>query len=129
MIVVNLDTGSYYSLLGSAADIWAAVERGASVDQTVEHALQLYDAPRAVVEPAVTGFVDELASEGLIVAANGNAAEPIPLQANDAPGAFTPPLLSKYTDMQELLLLDPIHEVDERGWPSSLADAPQASEA
>jgi hypothetical protein len=25
--------------------------------------------------------------------------------------------LQKFTDMQELLLLDPIHEVDERGWP------------
>ena len=25
--------------------------------------------------------------------------------------------LTKYTDMQELLLLDPIHEVDATGWP------------
>lgn len=26
--------------------------------------------------------------------------------------------LTKYTDMQELLLLDPVHEVDDEGWPS-----------
>ena len=26
--------------------------------------------------------------------------------------------LGKYTDMQELLLLDPVHEVDEAGWPN-----------
>ena len=25
--------------------------------------------------------------------------------------------MEKYDDMQELLLLDPIHEVDEAGWP------------
>ncbi len=27
--------------------------------------------------------------------------------------------MNKYTDMQDLLLLDPIHEVDEtKGWPT-----------
>jgi hypothetical protein len=25
--------------------------------------------------------------------------------------------MSVYTDMEELLLLDPIHDVDETGWP------------
>jgi hypothetical protein len=28
-----------------------------------------------------------------------------------------PPVLERYTDMQELLFLDPIHDVDESGWP------------
>jgi hypothetical protein len=31
---------------------------------------------------------------------------------------FSRPILTKYTDMKELLLLDPIHEVDETGWPN-----------
>jgi hypothetical protein len=26
-------------------------------------------------------------------------------------------VLERYTDMQELLLLDPIHDVDQTGWP------------
>jgi len=26
-------------------------------------------------------------------------------------------VVEKYTDMQDLVLLDPVHEVDERGWP------------
>lgn len=26
--------------------------------------------------------------------------------------------LNKYADMQDLLMLDPIHEVDEKGWPT-----------
>jgi hypothetical protein len=29
------------------------------------------------------------------------------------------PVLNKYTDMQELLLLDPIHDVNAQGWPES----------
>ena len=31
--------------------------------------------------------------------------------------AFEAPVLEKYTDMQTLLLVDPVHEVDDRGWP------------
>ena len=40
---------------------------------------------------------------------------------------FVAPQLHKYTDMQELLLLDPIHDVDQEGWPAtteSNADTP-----
>jgi hypothetical protein len=32
---------------------------------------------------------------------------------------FEMPKLSKYTDMEDLLALDPIHEVDEMGWPNA----------
>ena len=32
---------------------------------------------------------------------------------------FEAPILNKYNDMQELLLLDPIHDVDEAGWPNT----------
>jgi hypothetical protein len=31
---------------------------------------------------------------------------------------FTPPALTKFTDMQDLLLLDPIHDVGSGGWPA-----------
>jgi hypothetical protein len=34
-----------------------------------------------------------------------------------AGGAFSPPVLQKFSDMQELLLVDPIHEVKAEGWP------------
>jgi len=30
---------------------------------------------------------------------------------------FQPPTLNKYTDMRDMLLLDPIHDVGESGWP------------
>ena len=35
---------------------------------------------------------------------------------------FERPKLGKYTDMQDLLLADPIHEVDEQGWPVQPGD-------
>ena len=118
VIVVNLDTGTYYSFDGVAAEIWAAIERGLTVQEAVAEAADRYDASSDVAEPAVKRFLAELASEELIVGVNGS--EPLAAPVDGVPhDGFPEPLLNKYTDMQELLLLDPIHEVDERGWPNS----------
>ena len=35
---------------------------------------------------------------------------------------FEAPSLEKYTDMQDLVLLDPVHEVDQTGWPRQQPD-------
>jgi hypothetical protein len=123
VIAVNLDTGSYYSFAGVAAEIWAALEEGATVHESVGELLRRYDASRAVVEQEVARFVVELEAEGLIVPVEGAIRErrmpPTAAAATREP--FEAPTLHKYTDMQELLVLDPIHEVDEAGWPHSLA--------
>jgi hypothetical protein len=121
VIVVNLDTGSYYSFDGVAAEIWAAVGRGLTVEEAVAEVADRYGASSDVAEPAVKRFLAELAQEELIVSVNGSAPLAAPAAVDGVPGdAFPEPLLNKYTDMQELLLLDPIHEVDERGWPNSV---------
>ncbi len=123
VIVVNLDTGTYYSIPGTGAEIWTLVDQGASLDETVAALLERHDATQAVVEPAVGTFVDELVREALIEAmgeGDGRTADIVSAPANgDSRPPFQEPKLVRYTDMQELLLLDPIHEVDERGWPNT----------
>jgi hypothetical protein len=57
------------------------------------------------------------------IAAPGSSRNGQPLPADVLPAAFVAPVLHKHTDMQDLLLLDPIHEVDETGWPSVKKDA------
>jgi Coenzyme PQQ synthesis protein D (PqqD) len=136
VIVVNLDSGTYYSLEGPAAAIWSAIDGGASLAETVAHAARRYDAPGDALERSVTRFVDELEREQLIVAAEREGVPDAGANgANGANGAYPPeatpfsePVLNKYTDMQELLLLDPIHEVDESGWPNSLYGGAKAAE-
>jgi hypothetical protein len=64
------------------------------------------------------GFVDSLLAEQLIRRAlQGGSAASTPL----APIALWPEdslRFERFTDMQDLLILDPIHEVDdEAGWP------------
>ena len=130
VIVVNLDTGTYYSLDGVAAEIWAAVERGLTVEEAVAEAADRHGTSGSVAEPAVERFLAELAREELIATVNGS--KPIAALATAdgvGRGSFPEPVLNKYTDMQELLLLDPIHEVDERGWPGSVEAGEDTTDA
>jgi hypothetical protein len=120
VIAVNLDTGTYYSLAGVAAELWGAVERGLAVAEVVDEAADRHRVAREVVEPAVVRFLAELADEELISAPSGSAPLVAPAAVAGADDGFPAPRIERYTDMQELLLLDPIHDVDERGWPNAV---------
>jgi hypothetical protein len=122
-IIVHLDTGSYYDLNHVGAAIWEPLERGAAAVEIVAELVARFDADRAQVERDVDALVEELVDEGLIVAQDGadtGASSPNGVlgrpEASGLP--YVVPVLNKHSDMQELLLLDPVHEVDDTGWPS-----------
>ena len=120
VVVISLQTGNYYSLTGTAAAIWNAVEWGGAVPQITDTLAVHFTDCEAGLRDIVNGFLDELRAESLIV-----PAEPADLlmanhvlkTAEIKREKFIRPSLKKFTDMQELLLLDPIHEVDATGWP------------
>jgi hypothetical protein len=129
VIVIDLNTGSYYSLRASGAAIWHAVDRGLPDDQIADAVAARYDGDRTEIAAAVAELLRELSEEGLIESSNGTgdaqAAETSAPPSDDRPRErFQPPVLEKHTDMQDLILLDPVHEVDARGWPHAQADAP-----
>ena len=74
-----------------------------------------YGRSRAEIEPDILSFTAQILDEGLLTetpdASTSDGLALVPASA------FEAPVLSKYTDMQELLLLDPIHDVDDMGWP------------
>jgi len=108
VVVLDMATGTYFSLRGAAAQVWQLVEAGAT-PATIRNAFVDGDGA------AVDRVLGDLAESKLLVAD--------PSATTDAPGAgagslaFVTPSVEKFTDMQELLLLDPIHDVDEAGWP------------
>ena len=130
VIVIDLNTGSYYSLRASGAAIWHAVERGLPDDEIADAVAERYDGDRGEITAAVSELLRQLSEEGLIESSNGSGeAAPAetapPAQEDDRPRErFQRPVLEKHTDMQDLILLDPVHEVDARGWPHAQADAP-----
>jgi hypothetical protein len=122
VVIVNLAQGAYYSLLDTATDIWSAIEQGLPQSAIVSKLLQRYDIQPEAAETAVDNFLQQLLAEEIIVPeTNSNPAEETEEVNNDSSQkeVFKLPVLSKYTDMEELLALDPIHDVDEMGWPNA----------
>jgi hypothetical protein len=118
-IVVNLATGSYYDLNAVGGYIFGSFEGGATVAEVADALVAGCGADAVAVQAAVEDFARRLADEELLVpAVNGNGAGPVSFGGFEMPAQFAEPVLNKYTDMQELLLLDPVHEVSEAGWPS-----------
>lgn len=120
VIIVNLDSGCYYSMDGVGARIWSALARGAGAPEIARELAAQYDASDAELDAAVNELLADLESEGLIVARPADApTRPAPPPAPGTRQPFTAPVLHKYDDMQDLLVLDPIQEVDETGWPTA----------
>jgi hypothetical protein len=121
-IIIDFNNGAYFSADGVGAVIWEQVAQNASVNDIVHALTQCYAGDHANIEREVERFLIELQRESLIVPLDGAPSAPrvapaIADQNLTARPAFQAPSLLKYTDMQDLLLLDPIHEVDEQGWP------------
>ena len=49
--------------------------------------------------------------------------DPNPSTVEPTGKAFAGLRLQRYTDLEVMLLADPIHEVDETGWPMPIAEA------
>jgi hypothetical protein len=118
-IILNLENGAYYSTEGIGVVIWEGAVQGATAEEIMAYLAQRYVGDPAAMADATTQFLAELQQEGLIVPAASDvvSAPAFPPSSSEPLAAFELPALSKYTDMQDLLLLDPIHEVDEQGWP------------
>ena len=118
-LIVHLGTGAYYSARGTADAAWTWFAAGASATEVAE---ALADGAGVdAAGQAVRAFLDDILAEGLMrPRSTPPAAMPV-----HAPGPFSAPLLEKFTDMQDLLLLDPIHDVDDaQGWPNARPAVP-----
>ena len=115
-IIMHLRTGHYFSSQGSGALIWSGIEQAASSDMIAQALVDFYHIDPDRAEAAVATFAAELARHDLVRPANGGGIVPEPGSLGVS-GDFAEPRLEVYADMQDLLLLDPIHDVDEAGWP------------
>lgn len=127
VVIMNLTSGNYYSSDGVGAVVWGWIDEGKTVSDIERLALERYDASEEDVTAALTAFFDRLIEEKLVrETTTVPSAAALPGRDRDAGAArehFATPELHVYSDMQDLLLLDPIHDVDEAGWPRPKEDA------
>ncbi len=123
-IVIHLGTGMYYSFRDHYG-LWDTIAGTTTADDLVVTVQRSAGVNAGTVRPSVMSFLRDLLEEGLLA-----TEEPTDFPAEEAEAdagvdggvSFDPPRLSRYTDMQDLVLLDPVHEVGDAGWPRRLSE-------
>lgn len=130
-VVINLARGFYYSLEGSGAEVWSGITQRLGDAELVGLVRDTYEGETGLLEASLRDLLEELEAEQLIVRDETDAS-PAPRPSTDASHTparrpFAPMRLRKYSDLRDLLLLDPVHQVDEAGWPERAPERPPAA--
>lgn len=115
-IIIDFDTGTYYNLSGTAYWIWLLLEKDQAVETIIQQITTHFAGNQEEIEAAIRQFVGKLAQVEIIVKTTAPQSRFVPLLPTQQ-SLFTPPILEEHSDIQDLLLLDPIHEVSKQGWP------------
>lgn len=122
VVAVDLRSGCYYSLTLTASFIWIALTAGKTFSETLQAVKTAYDQPEENLADVLEAFIKKLVDEGLLrLSGRDVSAGALPARAHRA--VYQTPVLEKFTDMKEFLLVDPIHEVNVRGWPHKADDS------
>lgn len=110
-LAVDLVTGSYHVTSGWSAAIFWALTQGATVSET----MRLLDTPHDV-GAEIEAFRAAVVELEIVVLRDGEPANPPTVDRPSGP--WTALEVESHGDMADMILLDPVHEVDpEAGWP------------
>lgn len=117
VILIHFPSGHYFRLDEGGTAVWAAVSRGATAGDAAAALVAAFDVEPAAAQAAASTFLADLEKRGLVLVGEPPADRPAPAEPPAKRAAFQPPTIEEFADLQELFLVDPIHEVDEAGWP------------
>lgn len=116
LVIANYKSGLYYSISVEGSWIWQGLAHGLTVSQVAEWLSGHFRSQAGELPASVEDFVGQLVSEGLVLAASNSdsSASELPILTGSV---FAHPVVERFNDLQDLLLLDPVHDVDHTGWP------------
>jgi len=117
-VLINLERGTYFSLRGSAPALWLLLQQPVSVEGLVGVLAQAVALPEDA-GAAIGAMLAQLETEGCVLRLD--APEQLPTDLSPLAllgGSFSRPEVQTFHDLQELIVIDPVHEVaDFDGWP------------
>jgi hypothetical protein len=113
VVALNVESGIYFSLRELAAGLWNDLAAGHPVETLAECARE-----HGGSDEAVTDFAAQLTRYGLMRAGTAQPAADEPTTRDLLRAGTHEIVFEVFEDMQDLILSDPIHDVDEsKGWP------------
>ena len=122
-VLINVESGFYYSISQSGSELLRLVDGGCPAGMLV--AAIVGDSEKAVHHsPEIIRFVENLICEGILVGGNSCLAADQSIDISrpvySSTEGFEPPVLERFDEVRDLLLIDPVHMVDQaQGWPKT----------
>jgi hypothetical protein len=118
VVVINFVDGTYFSIRGAALALWHWLEQGVDETVLVELLDEKYQLGAAESKKVVTDCIAQLRGRGLVVDSDEPPADRDTLSMEVGMSEFEVPVVEAFEDLQELIAIDPVHEVDPmQGWP------------
>ncbi|UPK38695.1 PqqD family protein [Bradyrhizobium sp. 186] len=115
VVLANYQNGVYYNLDGSAAQVWLGIKAGRTVEEIASACAAATGGDPASIAQQVQAFIDSMLAEGLI--ANGEADPRAERWSPVLKDEFAAPEFQRFDNLRELLLMDPVHDAGDEGWP------------
>lgn len=120
IIAIDFASGLYGSFAGPSADLLWLIQTGVAREDWLQIARDAYmeDISEEAFEADVDSFVCAMLAAGFIEEGEGPRVDVESLPQDCIRGAWVSPVYSIQDDLTDLLVIDPIHDVSDDGWPS-----------
>jgi hypothetical protein len=118
-IIINLETGYYYSVNKTATVIWNEIQKSNPVKNISQLILNHYEVDTDTAEKSIAEIIGLFLKDDLILELDSNVSPDVKEQETGAmKQKFIIPKIERYDDMARALISDPVHDVNEEGWPN-----------
>lgn len=118
LIAINFSTGKYFSLQGTAIEVWNALLAGLSAQDIVTLQEGRCDFSKEYGATEIASFINQLTDEKLLIDGSPEILQP---KRAKAVTPWSAPVLEEFDDMTSLLALDPVVDLALEGWPEAPA--------
>lgn len=121
VIAIDFSTGKYFSFQGPAADIIWMLEQGIPREQwlSLVSSSFLSDPERDTFDEHTNHFLTQLEQLDLLEAADSLHSQGAELPSDYIRGCWVQPEILINDDLVDLIVIDPIHDVGDDGWPTA----------
>jgi hypothetical protein len=116
IVIISFNSGRYYSAKGLATDILLLIENKVPAAKW-EMKLNNYYSSEVLGKKKIRKFLETLIENNLCIGIEelkeSNYELPIDLQREQ----FDEPIIKIYDDLQDIIMVDPIHDTSLEGWP------------
>ena len=115
LILISMDTGKYFSASGTAADIFFLLSN--AVPQHLWGSLLTPYFSSALIQEDIDAFIAYSLQEKLIEETFEVSNSTLVLPMDYQRSAWVKPEIIEFSDLQDLILVDPVHDTSLEGWP------------